>query len=207
MAISKKLQTGFITTFKALTIPIMTLNLLGGIISGIWLAILGGWGDIFRGISFAFISTFAISIALMPSILLIAPMAIAMEKGRKKLGTFFGSLGILYVVILITIWCIWIMWLFTSSANNDSLIPLLVWSYGVALSPWMWLAQKDQQGGGNEFSMLSLFFAQISYILGMILFFLGINILIITVVFSAIMLVGALLQILIAFGVSDEKIE
>lgn len=206
MAISEKMQTGFVATLTALTVPIMILNLLGGIISGIWLAILGEWGEIFRGILFMVVSGFAISIALMPSLLFAAPAAMAIEKGKKLLGMFFGSLSVLYTIALMTIWCIWIMWLFVSSATDSSLIPLLIWSYGVALAPWMWLAQKDQQGGGgNEYSMFTIFFAQISYILGMILFFLGATLGTIAVIFGAIMLAGGILQVIIAFGGEIKK--
>src|SRR3989338_5714127 len=98
------------------------------------------------------------------------------------------------------------MWLFVSSATASSLIPLLVWSYGVALAQWMYLAQKDQQGGGgNEYSMFTIFFAQISYILGMILFFLGATLGTIAFIFGAIMLAGGILQVFIAFGGEIKK--
>jgi len=196
MAISEKMQNGFVATLTALTVPIMILNLLGGIISGIWLAILGEWGEIFRGILFMVISGFAISIVLMPSLLFAAPAAMAIEKGKKLLGMFFGSLSVLYTVTLMTVWCIWIMWLFVSSATDSSLIPLLIWSYGVALAPWMYLAQKDQQGvGGNEYSTFIIFFAQASFILAMVMCFLGATLGTIAVMFGAIMLLGAILQV------------
>lgn len=194
------------TTLTALSVPIMFLNLLGGIISGIWLAILGEWGAIFSGIILIVVSGYAISFALMPSFFLFAaPAIIAMEKGKKLLGIFLGSLSVLYTIILITVWCIWIMRLFVSSANEGSLIPLLIWSYGVAFAPWMWLAQKDQQGGGNEYSIFTIFFAQVSYILGMGMFFLGSTLETITIIFGAIMLIGAVLQIFIAFGDEIKK--
>jgi hypothetical protein len=205
MAIPEKLQTGFVASLTALTVPIMILNLLGGIISGIWLATLGEWGEIIRGIIFIIVSSFAISFALMPGLLFSAPAAMAMEKGRKFLGIFFGSLSVLYTVSIITVWCLWIMWLFVSSATESSLIPLLIWSYGVALDPWMWLAQKDQQGGGNEFSIFTTFFAQISYILAMIMFFLGATLGTIAIVFGVIMLTGAILQMFIALGGEIKK--
>lgn len=48
----EKLQTFFVATLNGLTVPIMILNLLGGIVSGIWLAFLGEWGAIVRGIIF-----------------------------------------------------------------------------------------------------------------------------------------------------------
>ena len=206
MDASEKMQKGFLTILTALTGSIAVLNLLGGIFSGIWLAILGKWGDIFRGILFIMVAGFAISIVLMPSLLFAAPAAMAIEKGKKLLGVFFGSLSVLYTVALITVWCIWVMWLFVSSVTDNSLIPLLIWSYGVALAPWMWLAQKDQQGGGNEFSIFTIFFAQVSYILSMILFFLGTTLYIIAITFGVIMLAGEILQFIIAFGGEQKNI-
>jgi len=205
MSGSEKLQTGAVATITALTVPIMLLNLLGGIVSGIWLAILGEWGEIFRGILFMVVAGFAISIALMPSLLFAAPATMAMERGKKFIGALLGSLSVFYTVALITVWCIWVMWLFVNSTTESSLIPLLVWSYGVALGPWMWLAQKDQQGGGNEFSTLTTFFAQAAYILGMIMFFFGATLGTIAMLFGIIMLAGAILQMIIAFGGEMKK--
>ncbi len=205
MSISEKLQTSALATITALTVPVILLNLLGGIVSGTWLAILGEWGEIIRGIIFFVASGFAVSFALMPSLLFAGPAAIAMERGKKILGALFGSLSILYTVALITVWCIWVMWLFVSSAAESSLIPLLFWSYGVALGPWMWLAQKDQQGGGNEFSILTTFFAQAAYILGMIMFFFNATLGTIAVIFGIIMLSGAIFQMIIVFGGEMKK--
>jgi hypothetical protein len=138
-------------------------------------------------------------------LLFAAPAAMAMERGKKLIGALLGSLSVLYTVALITIWCIWVMWLFVSSASESSLVPLLVWSYGVALGPWMWLAQKDQQGGGNEFSTLTTFFAQAAYILGMIMFFFGATLGAIAILFGIIMFAGAILQMVIAFGGEMKK--
>ena len=195
MVLSEKMQIGFGAVLTSLTVPIMILNIFGGIISGIWLAILGEWGEIIRGIGFIVVSGFVISFVLMPGLLFAGPAVIAMERGKKILGAFLGFLGVLYTYALMTI-----MWLFVSSATESSIIPLLIWSYGVALAPWMWLAQKDQQGGGNEFSILATFFAQISYILAMIMFFLGATLGTIAITFGVIMLIAAILQMTIAFG-------
>jgi len=203
---SEKLQYSFIAILTALTVPIMILNILGGVVSGIWLAILGEWGEIIRGIIFIVVSGFAISFALMPSLLFAGPAVMAIEKGKKTLGVFFGFLSVLYTVILITVWCVWIMWLFVSSATADSFIPLLIWSYGVALAPWMWLAQKDQQGGGgNEYSIFTTFFAQISYIIAMLMFFFGATFRTIATVFGTTMIIGGVLQMLFAFIIDKQN--
>ena len=199
MSTSEKLQTGFLAILSGMTVPIAILNMLGGIVSGIWLAFLGEWGAIGRGLIIMVISGFAISFALMPALLFAAPAAIAIEKGKKIIGAIFGSLSVLYTVALITVWCIWIMVMFASSATENSLVPLLIWSYGVALGPWMWLAQKDQHGGGNEFSIFTTFCAQIAYILAMIMVFVGATLGTIVISFGAIMLIGSIIQISIVF--------
>ncbi len=205
MSLSTKLQTGFLAALSALMIPFLLLNIFGSIISGIWLAILGEWNEIFRGVIFMIISSFAIAIALMPSMLFAIPGVWAMEKGKKLLSIFFTILSVLYTYALIIIWCTWIMWLFVSSATESTLIPLLIWSYGVALAPWMFLNQKDQQGGGNEFSALTTSFTQIAYVLGMIFFFLGANMGSVFLIFVLVMLISAVIQIYIVAKVEFKK--
>jgi hypothetical protein len=53
-----------------------------------------------------------------------------------------------------------VFWLFLSRATPGTLIPLALWSYGVASGPWTYLSAKDQQAGGNEFSIMSTMFIQ-----------------------------------------------
>jgi len=93
MSISEKLQTSAVATITVLTVPITLLNLLGGLGSGIWLAILGEWGEIFRGILFMVVAGFAISVALMPSLLFAAPAAMAMERGKNSLERYSARLA------------------------------------------------------------------------------------------------------------------
>lgn len=200
MAISEKIQIGFAAILTTLTVPIMILNVLGGIGSGIWLVILGEWVVIVKGIGLMVFSSFLISPLLMLGILFSGPAIVAMERGKIILSVFFGFLGSLYTYALMTIWCILVMWLFVKSATEGSIIPLLIWSYGVALAPWMWFAQKDQQAGGNEFSILATFSAQISYIIAMIMFFWHVTLSTIAITFGAIMLVSSILSMIIATG-------
>ena len=56
--------------FTALGIPLAILNMLGGVVSGIWLALLGEWGSIGYGVLAMVFSGFVLGIALMPSLLL-----------------------------------------------------------------------------------------------------------------------------------------
>jgi hypothetical protein len=69
-----------------------------------------------------------------------------------------AGISSLYTAALIAAWGIGILYFFASRATAHSIIPLLIWSYGVASGPWSFLASKDQQGGGNEYSAMSTFF-------------------------------------------------
>ena len=183
----KKKQSILIT---GLIIPFIILSVFGGIVSGIWLAILGEWGVIMRGIITIVISSFAISIALMPTLLLYKPTAKALEKGKNKLGLFLGSLSLLYIIALVTVWCVWIMWSFTSLNNHNAIIPIAIWSYGVALAPWMYLSSKESSG-----SQAVTTSAQIAYIVGIIMLLLGTDIKTISIVFGVIMLLSGAISL------------
>jgi len=71
-----KALTGLII---ALSIPLMILNMLGGIVAGIWLAILGDC-SIGAGILIFFVSTGILGFVIMPSILLAVPAALCAER-------------------------------------------------------------------------------------------------------------------------------
>jgi hypothetical protein len=186
------------TLISTLMLPIIILNLLGGIIAGIWLAILGEWRAIGIGIASIFVSHFALSFALMLSMPLMFPVAYFIEK-RNKIGIFFfGFLNLAYTMGLITFWCVGVLYFFASMATSQSIIPMLVWSYGIALSPWIFLAQKDEQAK-NDFSTFSTFLAEIAYIIAILMvLFIRTTILNILIMFGVIMGIGALLQLGIA---------
>ena len=200
MVISNKLQKNFTAILTSIIFSIMNFSIFVGIISGLWLAILGEWVEVIKGIFLAVVSCFLISFALMPGFLLAVPAIIAKEHGKKYLGIFLAFFNIFYTYALITVWCIWIMWLFVSSATESSIIPLLIWSYGIALAPWVLLARKDHHLGGNKFTIFSTFFAQASYIIAMIMFFLSVPLGTIAITFSVIMLVAAILRTAIESG-------
>jgi hypothetical protein len=198
MRLSEKIGSIVDALFSIILLP---LNVLGAIVSGVWLAILGEWAILLQGFLFMLFSGMLISFALIPSLLLGGPALIFLERGKRWIAMFFGSLSLIYVVALITIWCMWILDLFVGSVTTTtSIIPLLIWSYGVALGPWIWLAQKEQQQpGGNEYSLFTTFMAEISYLTAMIMFFLKINYQFIVVTFALIMLVGMSIQLVSAF--------
>jgi hypothetical protein len=177
---------------KLLSFPIMLLNLLGGVVSGLWLAILGQWGAIGVGLLAMLAGGFGISIALLPSMLFAAPAAYFERRGIKPGAYFFGLLSVLYIYALMAWWCITILVYFANRADASSYIPMVLWSYGVAMGPWSWLAQKDQ---GNWASGISMFFAQVGYIVMMIMvLLLNVTVGDVMAVFAVIMLIGLIVQ-------------
>src|SRR4051812_35285826 len=120
-----------------LTIPIMVLNAFGGILSGVWLAILGQWWAIGYGIAGLFISTTLLGFAMMPGLIFAAPAAILTEKGKLVLAFPLMLLSQLYTYLVIVAWCLLVYVFFMSRSTASLFWPLLIWSYGAALGPLM----------------------------------------------------------------------
>ena len=152
----------FTALITALSIPLMVLNLLGGIVSGIWLVVLGEWGALVWGILFFFVSTGLLGIALMPSMLFAPAAANCAERGNTVGLVFFSALSNIYTLGLITIWCCGVFFLLFKDATASSLIPRLIWSYGVATGPWAYMASKDEDP--NSTSGIATFMAELAYV-------------------------------------------
>ena len=186
--------------FGGLTVVLMLLNMLGGIVAGVWLAILGEWGTIFRGLATLFFGGFAISLAMMPGLLLAAPTAALQSKESRAGLYFFGLLSMAYTYAILVVWCILVMLYFANRADSGSVIPTMLWAYGAATGPIAYLAQKDLQSG-NEYAAISTFFAQVAFVLSVLVaFILQPGLLAVVAIFSGIMLVGLVLQAVIAFS-------
>ena len=188
-----------------LSVPLWLINIFGGIVSGIWLIILGQWGIIGFGIAALFVSGIGLGIALMPGILFSGPAAILHEKGNKFGFYFLGFLSALYTILVLTVWCILVLYFFVKHADISSIIPVLIWSYGVAIGPIAWMAQKEMQEG-NEFSMIATFFIQVAYLLSIIaILFFRVSLTDVIVFFGLIMLIGLIIQFKIASQLEKEE--
>jgi len=181
----------------ALGIPLMLLNLLGGIGSGIWLAVLGEWSTLGLGITFFFVSTFLLGLVLMPGLALAIPAAKCAERGSLIGILLFGTLSSGYILAVVTLWCCGVLSLFVGDATRSDIIPRLIWSYGVATGPWSYMASRESGTEGEGFaSTVTNFLAQVAYVIVMIL------VLVTTLtiadairIFGAFMLIGLILQV------------
>ncbi len=194
------------TLISVLLVPIFVLNILGDIVAGIWLAILRDWEILWIGILAIFASHFPLSLLLMVAMLFVLPAQYFIKK-NNKIGILICSfLSLSYTLALITIWSLTVLRVFINSATSQNIIPRLIWSYGTAMSPWMFFAQKDQQGGGNEYSMISLLFAEVAYISVMIMvLFLKASMVSILTVFGIIMGICLIVEMIIGLRSSKES--
>ena len=177
--------------FELLALPFVIFNFLSGIVSGVWLAILGDWGSIGYGILAMIISGFLIGIVLMPSLLFAGPAAYFAKKDIISLYYIFAFLDSLYTVAILAIWCGGVLSFLASRATSESVIPALIWSYGVALGPWQDMTRKDIQSGSGESAVITTVFAQLGYVVMILLILLwGVGIGNALLVFAVIMFCG-----------------
>ncbi len=149
---------------EILSVPIILLNVAGGIVGGIWLAILGEWRLIGIGVLLLFTSHWILSILMMPSIP-IAVIATYFYERKNPLGHLFGFISQFYTNILIVCTCVLAFFICSSFYTGDidlGYVPYLLWSWGMALGPWQFFASKEPD---NEFSAITLFSASVFYFL------------------------------------------
>jgi hypothetical protein len=106
--------------------------------------------------------------------------------------------------MVITIWCVSVFGLFISRATHSTGWPLLIWSFGVAVGPWTYMAQREPD---NEFAGMTAFFAQIAYLVMALAYVFEVTNTPVqsTAVFGFIMIIGSLFQTHLAYRMEDEK--
>jgi hypothetical protein len=139
------------------------LNVFGCIGSAIWLATLGDWVTLGLGLVIICFVSFAFDWVMMMGLPLGLGAFYFWEKSWRVSAYFLLLLYNLYVTAVIALWNVGVLAFFNARATHDTLIPLLIWSYGVATGAITFLAHKD----GGEAAVMSAFFAQIGFILMM----------------------------------------
>jgi len=143
--------------------PIMILNLLAGIIGGIWLLIIGEWAiivfGIFGDILFTMIYPFVMLIQL--------PFGYLVEwLNRTKQSALMKISGLLAMFIGHMINLFWVYIVFTYAvgfAGDKSLVPYLLFGWVIAIGPFQYMASKEP--GEAIGSFVAVYLTQISYIL------------------------------------------
>ncbi len=155
-----------------LAIPIVLLNVVGSIVGGIWLACLGEWELIGIGVLLLFTSPCFLSLLMLPGSL-ISGVAMGFAKKNKSIFYLLGFLSQIYVDLLIVATCVFAFVICSSYYREPigvNYIPYLLWSWGMALTPWQFFASKEPD---NKTSMTTVFLASIFYYLFLISIFIS----------------------------------
>jgi hypothetical protein len=193
----------------ALSVPLMILNIIGGIVLGIWLVALHDWNTILLGIVLFLLFKYVSWFALWPSTLL-ALLAAHFAEKRKAVGMLcFNSLSNLYSHALVTVWCCGVLVVLVKDASAHTAVPRLVWSYGVATGPWAYMASVESglEGEGSA-STLATFVAKLAYLVVMLLaIFSSLSFRGAIMVFAGFMLVGFVIQIAVSIFLTQRAKE
>ncbi len=178
------------------------LNLLAGIVGGIWLLALGQWKLVAIGIFLIFFLHYGIAILLIPRILLTSLGVSLYEKGNSLSGSFFIFLSLLYNnLIFLAICLLTFAWTvgyynnghFESMRIGISYIPYLLWAWEISIGPWNFLASKEPD---NEFTFIILLSGSIAYLAFLVSTFWGLGI-----ALKVGMVVGFLFLVVVPVGV------
>ena len=151
--------------FSLLVIPFMLLNGLGGIVAGIWLAILGEWKTIFLGIALTLASKYIVSVLMIPSMAIAAPGVSAMDRGHKALGWLLLIAQVPWLYVIIIAWELIMFSTFGSRTTPENWFPVWLWSYGAATAVWAYMASQETKGDPDSNAGFMAVGAQIAYLI------------------------------------------
>ena len=106
-------------------VPLMLLNALGGVASGIWLVVLGEWWALGYGL-IGLVSHFLLGLILAPGLIFLAPAGVLLSKQKSFFAFPLLLLGYAYTCAVLTTWCIFVFYAFMTRADADTFWPLLI---------------------------------------------------------------------------------
>ena len=87
---------------KVFSWPILLMNTVGGIASGLWLILLGRWADVGLGILVLMAGGFLLWFAILPGIIFAVPAMYFQRKAIRSGMLFFTFLSVAYTMLVIT---------------------------------------------------------------------------------------------------------
>jgi hypothetical protein len=145
-----------------LIIPLIALNFLSGLAGGIWLAFRGEWALVAFGVIYMIIAPFFLGLALLPGIVFGGPAVLLANRKHPMLACILGIPAVAWTFIVMMVSCLWV---FLPAVHNasQSVLPHVLWGYAMAVSPWMYMASKEQRVGDNS-AAIPVFMTQLGTI-------------------------------------------
>lgn len=139
------------------------------ILACIWLITLDKWYIVIYGILSSFISASVLGYALMPQFLF-ATLALALREREVKYGSIgIRFIGMLYVYAIFTAWCLAVFYFSVYKSDVESFIPIMLWSYFVALAPIKYMSfMEKRSGSGHAGTEITKIFIQTAYAIALV---------------------------------------
>ena len=115
---------------------------------------LGKWGLVIVGILAGVFSHYLLGIAFLPGMLFATPGITLLSNGKRFFGIILTAINILYVNFIVWIWCSTVFLIITDTIEINKVLPYVLWSYGIALTPLNIMTSKDKE----SFASVSLNF-------------------------------------------------
>ena len=143
-------------------------NALGGIVSGIWLAIIGEWGVILLGFAMSLGMPHAYGLVCLPSLGLTAWVALAIEEGNRDKVLVLGAINVLYDSAVLLSWSAMVFIVFALGAEPGTLVPRMIWAFATTMAPLAYMASKESPDDPGAAKGLLL--GQLGYVVCLVLF-------------------------------------
>jgi hypothetical protein len=147
------------------------LNVLGGLIAGVWLAVYSEWRLIILGFMFSFIMPFVWIIASLPAIGLATLLFSSNDAPTRFKMATGGFVTAAWSAALVAVWTLFVFHFFMVRAEPGTAIALLIWGYSTTMAPLSYMASKEPNDSVG--TSLALLLAVIAYAFLALLYFAG----------------------------------
>lgn len=135
-----------------LGVPIILLNVFGGVASAIWLGASGEWSAVGIGLGAIFFGAIAISLLMIPGIIFAVPAVKAFDSGNITLAKILTALSLSYTFGIFSLWGYFVYLYFIENIPWDLRFPGVVWSYAVVTASVGFLASKERDNPHSQTS-------------------------------------------------------
>jgi len=158
-----KIQSRFVHSVKgtilAFSAILLLFNFFAGIVGAIWLLCIGEWRIVVAGILASFTMPWWWLVVSLPTLALF-PLLVFFSNKKNVLGmAIFAFLADLYNSVLMTAWIATVFFFAVDLIfwSDVSLIPMLLFAYSVATSPFLYMASKEPPDNfATSYSVLTI---------------------------------------------------
>lgn len=171
---NERVEGALVGALVMATLPLMVINMVGGIVSAIWLLFLGKWALVGWGIVTSIFGVGILRFIVLLGFVFTRPglALLAREDGLRTFSYPFLFLGLAWTYTVMCVWALGVFIFVTADAYGAEMIPSSIWAYTIATVPWAAMAQRDAQGG-NDASSTSTIFLQVGCLVAAIVYLLG----------------------------------